>query len=68
MPGTAFSSQHAGTTTRRSPSPLTELFTFFVNMFAEIVASSPKPETIVDDDDDDDDDVRVVRNWSRRRQ
>ena len=66
MPGTAFSSQHAGTTTRRSMGILADFLGALVNLLTEIVASSPKPEPIVDDDDDDD--VRVVRNWSRRRQ
>ena len=43
---------------------LTEFLSALVNMLTELITSRP-PEPIVDDDDDD---VRVVRNWSRRRQ
>jgi len=62
MHGTAFSSQHAETTTRRSLGSLTEFLSALVNMLAELVASPPKPEPIVDDD------VHIVRGRSRRRQ
>ena len=41
---------------------LTEFLSALVNMLAELVASPPKPEPIVDDD------VHIVRGRSRRRQ